>query len=96
MANTMMHSLSITFRMILVPSRLKLPLLLRRRDVKFNAISGIDLLCCGSVKIGKLVFTRVLLAEDPQRLAGDSVAFGRDAVAIAKNKNCGYGGFFGG
>jgi hypothetical protein len=73
----------------------QISLLLSRspRDVKFNAICGVDLLCRGSVKVGKLVFMRVLLAKDPQSLAGDSVAFGRDAVTIAEDKYRGDGWF---
>jgi hypothetical protein len=61
--------------------------------VKFNAISGVDLLGRGSVKIGDLVFMRRLLAEDPESLASDSVTFGRDAVAIAENEHGGNGWF---
>ena len=35
------------------------------RKVKFNAIGGIGLLCCRRVKVGKRVFMRRLLIEDP-------------------------------
>ena len=56
------------------------------RDVKLNAICGVDLLCRGSVKIGNLVFMSRLFAEDPESLAGESVAFSRDAVPIAEDK----------
>ena len=52
--------------------------------MKFNAIGGVGLLGCSSVKIGKLVFVRALLAEDPKRLAGDSIVFSRDAVSVRK------------
>jgi hypothetical protein len=59
--------------------------------MKFNAVRGIGLLCCSGVKVGNLIFARVLLAENPQSLAGDSVAFGRHAVSIAEDKYRAYG-----
>src|SRR6476646_1332138 len=34
-----------------------------------------------------------MLVEYPQRLAGDGIAFGRDAMSIVKNKNRSYGWF---
>jgi len=35
------------------------------RKVKFNAIGGVGLLCCCGVKVGKRIFMRRLLIEDP-------------------------------
>ena len=60
----------------------------RLGNVKFNTVGGVYLLCCGGIKIGNLVFAGRMFVENPQRLAGDSVTLGRDAVAVAEDKNC--------
>jgi len=63
----------------------------RRWNMKFNAVRGVCLLCCRGVQVGNLVFAGALLIENPKSLAGDSVAFGRNAVTIAENKYRAYG-----
>ena len=71
----------------------RVALVFRRRQVKFNTIGGVGLLCCSSIKVGKLIFVRILLAEDPKRLSGDGITLGRDAMAVGKYKDRGYGWF---
>jgi len=70
----------------------------RFRNVEFNTIRGIRFFRRCRVKIGNLVFARTLLAEDPQSLSGNSVAFGRNAAAVTEHEErgcrrflCGHG-----
>src|ERR1041385_1302243 len=61
------------------------------RKMKFNAIGGVGLLRCCSVKVRKRVFMGGLLIEDPKSLTRNRVALGRDAMPIVKHKNRGCG-----